>query len=519
METSHPPFVRSRLSVLMFLTFFIWGSWGFALGGYADFLGFTGAQAGRLVGVAAIGAMIAPLFVGLIADRFFAAQRVLSVLHVLSGVSLVGAGVVGSQGNYQMLWGLMMLHGLFFMPTLALANAVSFKHIPDASKFPRIAVFGTIGWIVAVLIADVFLGGMGTSKFLFQAGAASFVLSLYCWTLPNTPPKGAEGGTDAFGLNALKLLKNPSFLIFIVCVFLVSIPACGYFFTLLGAMLKQRDYPSPLALTSINQFAEIVFMFTMPWFVMKLGMKRVLMIGMAAWALRYLCFTSPNFGFAFIGLILHGVCYSFLYVGAYMYVDKRAPDDLKASAQSLLTFLLIGIGWYVGCEGAGFMKDKYPANVEGMPGVVVKSEEVKEFARLPRWDDPNASESALRFLDLPGVVKGWLKEESEEAKPDLPKLFDADENGKIALTEIEQFKDDTFVVDGVTYKKADLITTVKTIVKEEKELARDQWMAAQVNQWKPIWFYPSIAVFAILAFFFIGFREEKDEEEVPADAG
>ncbi len=517
MEASHPPFVRTRLSALMFLTFFIWGSWGFALGGYADNLGFTGGQIGWLIGIPAIGAIISPLFVGLIADRFFPAQRVLCVLHILGALCMIGAGF---QDKFPLLMTFMMLHGLFFMPCLALANTVAFKHIPDAAKFPRVMVFATIGWIVAVLIADAFLGGMGEANFLFQGGIAGVVLGLYCLTLPNTPPKGAEGGTDAFGMNALKLLKDPSFLVFIICVFLVSIPACGYFFTLLGAMLQQRDYPSALALTTLNQFAEIVFMFTMPWFVMKLGMKRVLMIGMVAWGIRYLCFSSPLFGFALIGLLLHGFCYSFLYVGSYMYVDKRAPEDLKASAQSLLTFLLIGIGWFVGAKGAGFMKDKYHADVTGMPGVVVNSKEEKDSAKLPGWDDPTAGDSALRYLDLSGTVKRLLGD-TAEAKPDLAKLMDVNADGTITVAEIEEFKDADFEVGGMKYKKADLITTFEDIhkkldVDEAKGINRDQWMAVQVDKWQPIWLYPSIVAFAVLAFFFVGFREKKDEEEATA---
>jgi len=292
MDSTHPPLVRTRLSIMMLLEFFIWGSWGVTLAGYSDNLGFTGAQHGWLMSTTAIGAIIAPLIVGLIADRFFAAQRVLCVLHVIAGACLIAAGYVGAnfEDKFSILMTLMLLNGLFFFPTLALCNAVAFKHIPDASKFPRIAMFGTIGWIIAVLLAEAFLGGMKESLFLYQGGAAGILLGLYCLTLPNTPPKGAEAGADVFGLSALKLLKEPSFLIFIVCVFLVSIPAVGYFFGLVGPMLQQRDYPSPLGLSTLCQFAEVAFMFTMPWFVARIGLKRVLMIGMAAWGIRYVCF-------------------------------------------------------------------------------------------------------------------------------------------------------------------------------------------------------------------------------------
>ena len=343
MSREHPPLVRTRLSILMFLTFFLWGSWGVAITGLADSLGFQGWQIGLLGAVPAIGAMISPLFVGLIADRFYPAERVLGVLHLLGAICLILAGF---QSEFPGLMTLMMLNGLFFMPTIALANSVAFTHIPDPDKFPRVAVLGTVGWIAAVLFAAVFLGGASQPYFLLQGGAAGIVLALYCFTLPHTPPKGAEAGGQVFGLGAMKLLKEKSFLILIVCVFLVSIPAFGYFFTLQVPMLMQRGYPSPLALTSLNQFAEIVFMFSMPWFVATIGLKRVVAIGMLAWPVRYLFFASPDFSAALVGLILHGFCYSFFYVGAYMYVDKRAPAELKSSAQSLLTFLLLGVGFF-----------------------------------------------------------------------------------------------------------------------------------------------------------------------------
>ncbi|NQT39711.1 MAG: MFS transporter, partial [Planctomycetes bacterium] len=248
------------------------------------------------------------------------------------------------------------------------------------------------------------------------------------------------------------------------------------------------------------------------------------MIGMLAWGIRYVCFSSPLFGFALIGLLLHGFCYSFLYVGAYMYVDKRAPEDLKASAQSLLTFLLIGIGWFVGAKGAGFMKDTYHADVTGMPAVKISSDEAQDSANLPSWDDPEAGDSALRYLDLSGTVKR-LRGITSEAKPDLAKLMDVNPaDGTITVAEIEQFKDADFEVGGMKYKKTDLIATFKDIhkkldVDEAKGINREQWMAVQVDKWQPIWLYPSTIAFVVVAFFFIGFREEKDEEEVPADAG
>jgi nucleoside transporter len=519
MSSEHPPLVRTRLSILMFLTFFLWGSWGVAITGLADSLGFKGWQIGLLGAVPAIGAMISPLFVGLIADRFFAAQRVLGVLHLLGGVCLV---IAGFQREFPGLMVLMMLNGLFFMPTIALANSVAFTHIPDPDKFPRIAVLGTIGWIVAVLFASVFLGGASKPYFLFQAGAAGIILAFYCLTLPHTPPKGAEAGGDVFGLSAVKLLKESSFLIFIVCVFLVSIPACGYFFTLQVPMLMQRGYPSPLALTSLNQFAEIIFMFSMPWFVATIGLKRVVAIGMAAWGVRYLFFACPDFYAALLGLVLHGFCYSFFYVGAYMYVDKRAPAELKSSAQSLVTFLLLGVGFFVGSMSAGQMMQRFSAPVPNM-AVVLGAEEADEKRPLPPWNDPEAATSAWRFLDYTGLVKSLLGDETDPvAIPDMASELDADGDGTITIAEIQAIPEEGVKLGNATYTRDEMVAIFEKIAAidgsvevpaSDIALTRKDWLAAQSCNWWPIWIWPSIGVFVILVLFYVGFRDKPTEEK------
>lgn len=527
MASTHPPLVRTRLSAMMFLEFFIWGGWGFALAGRAENLGFTGAEIGWLLAIPALGAIISPLFIGLIADRFFPAQRVLCVLHLLGGLCLLLAGL---QKDFSMMMTLMMLNGLFFMPSIALCNSVAFRHIPNPDRFPRIAVFGTIGWIIAVLGATA-LGGMTTSNFLFQSGVASIVLAFYCLSLPHTAPKGREAGGDVFGLSALTLLKDRSFLIFIVCVTLISIPACGFYFTLAGPMLQQRGYPAPLALTTLNQLpSEIIFMFCMPWFVSMLGLKRVLMIGMAAWAVRYLCFMSPDFPLALVGLLLHGLCYSFLYVGAYMYVDRRAPAHLKASAQSLLSFLLLGVGWFLGAKGAGFMLDQYPPEIPAMPQstvvrIVERDEADKEKGhevnltvqkgdeadpymnftfekatgtltdvkdKLPRWDDPAAATSIFRFLDLSGVLEDFLQSEDEKAKAEeenqiaLVDKLDADKDKAISKAEIDAIAKEGVTVNGLTYEKEKITKRFAEMqkileIKSDAPVPRLHWLAFQLK--------------------------------------
>lgn len=527
MTAAHPPLVRTRLSILMFLQFFIWGGWGFALAGYAaNTLHFEGWQVGWLLAIPALGAIISPLFMGLIADRWFATERVLCVLHLLGGACLF---VAGQQSTFPLLMAFMMLHGLLFMPTIALANSVAFRHIPDPTRFPRIAVLGTIGWIVAVLVASVFLGGMASPKFLYLSGGGAVLLGLYCLTLPHTPPQGKGAGGSAFGLDALKLLREPSFLVFIVCVFLVSIPACGFFFTLAGPMLQQRGYPSPLALTTLNQFSEIIFMFSMPWFVAQLGLKRVLGIGMLAWAVRYFCFVSPAFSLALVGLLLHGFCYSFFYVAAYMYVDKRAPAELKASAQSLLAFLLLGVGFFLGAQLAGYMLDRFPAQIASMPATElppragVAGQPVAK-APLPAWNDPQAAASVWRYLDLTSTINRLRTGKEPAPTPDLAQKLDGDQDGTITMAEVQATPDTGLELGGLVYARDDLAATFraiaalggKPVADEDIRLTRDNWLAAQACTWEKIWFWPAVVSLLIFLIFMVAFRDRAPETPAPA---
>ena len=520
MSSQHPPLVRTRLSIMMFLEFFLWGGWAVAITGYAASLGFSGWQIGWLGAVAAIGAIVSPLFVGLIADRYFAAQRILFVLHLLGGLCLITAGF---QTTFPGLMTLMMLNGLFFMPSIALVNSVAFRHIPDPDKFPRIAVLGTVGWITAVLLASVFLGGAAKPNFLFQSGVAGIVLAFYCLTLPHTPPKGKQAsGGDVFGLGALNLLKEGSLLVFTLCVFIVGLVACGYFFTLQVPMLQQRGYPSPLALTSLNQFSELIFMFSMPWFVSRLGLKRVVALGMLAWGVRYLCFACPDFYVALLGLALHGLCYSFFYVGSYMYFNERAPAELKSSAQSLITFLLVGVGMFLGSLGGGQMIEKFPAPVRNMAAALGGT----DSRPLPPWEDPNAATSAWRYLDLSGTLSSLVYgEQAKEAAPDLAAKLDADRDGTITLAEVQASPDATLQFGEHRYQRDELVTVFKKIASlpsgapvpdDQVRVTRKQWLAAQSPDWQPIWLYPGLGILVMLVLYLIAFRPPPKPAETPA---
>ena len=528
MDSTHPPLVRTRLSMMMCLEFFVWGGWYFAISGYANkTMQFSGTQVGWLVGTTALGAIIAPLFVGYVADRLFSTERVLCVMHIIGGACLI---LAAQQTSFAGMMTFLMINGLFFMPTLALVNSLAFTHIPDPDKFPRIAVLGTVGWIASNLIVALFLGGAEKNGFFYLSGGGGILLGLYCLTLPRTPPKGAESGGDVLGLSALKLLKEPSFLIFTICSFLIVIPA-GVFFTACFVMLQERGYPAPLALTTLNQFAEIVFMFSMPLFIAKLGLKRVLAIGMLAWATRYVCFAVPSFPLAIVGLLLHGFCYSFVFVGAYMYVDKRAPADLKASAQSFIAFLMLGVGWLLGTTFlGGYLMDHFPAQVPNMPAAkVTKTDDGTEQkkpdqeAALPKWNDPDAATSAWRYLDLSATINSIITGEEAKPEPDLADKLDSNKDGILTLAEVEKIPDDGLRLGNMIYSRDEMIEVFNKIVKLKKSgeeaangesgITRDDWLAAQSHDWTSLWLWPSGMAFAICAFFLLFFRDKPREDE------
>lgn len=349
--------IRIRLSVMMFLEFGLWAAWYQTIGGYMDGeLGFTGDQGSWVLATTALGAIISPLFVGFIADRYFSTEKVLAVLHLIGGACLL---LASTQTKFPFLFALLMVNGLCFMPTLALVNAVAFRNLDDPDKFSWIAVWGTIGWIVSVAVVGFGLGGAESNNFFFLAGGGAIAMALYSLSLPHTPPKGAEAGGDVLGLSALKLLAKPYFLMFCLCAFLISVPLSFYFLWIVPFLTDTQNYADATGLTVISQCSEIFVMFLMPWFILRFGLKKVLVIGMAAWAARYLMFSLSFFPLSILGLLLHGFCYVFVFVAGFIYVNRAAPRELTASAQSFLALLMWGVGMLVGMKLAGLAGDTY----------------------------------------------------------------------------------------------------------------------------------------------------------------
>jgi nucleoside transporter len=344
--------VTQRLSVMMFLQFFVWGAWfatlGLALGsnGLADIIG-------QAYGSAPIAAILAPLFLGLIADRFFASERVMAVLFLIGGVLLCLAAKTAAAGNGGMTVWLFIGHMLCYMPTLGLSNTIAFTNIGDQNEFPKIRVWGTIGWIAAGLLVGV-LGWSSSFNIFWLGGLSSIVMGLYSFSLPHTPPPAKDKPFDIRSLlmfDAFSLLAKLPFLVFITCSTLICIPL-AYYYGNTAMYLDNTGFTAPASSMTIGQMSEIFFMLLIPFFFRRLGVKNMILIGMACWVLRYLLFAvgAPNqvAWMLYLGIALHGICYDFFFVTGFMYTDKVADASIRGQAQGMLVFFTQGIGMYFG---------------------------------------------------------------------------------------------------------------------------------------------------------------------------
>jgi nucleoside transporter len=379
---SAPPLVMSMrviLSIMMFLQFSIWGSWVIV---YYPFLvdkGFSPAQATSITANIYLGAMLSSLFAGYVADRFINSERLMAICHFLGAGLLYAMSRITSPDQYAVLFVVSFLYSMVFNPTLAVVNSIAFRNIPDGSRdFPGLRVLGTIGWIMAGLTIDaVFSGTMisatsgkevaktiGTNGPLLQAAILSFLFGCFCLVaLPKTPPLGKGAGALDF-LRAIGMLKDFSYAVFFVVTLFASI-AMGMYFNSAGDFLDKAAGVSKVGSTlAIGQGVELFLLVLLPFFLSRFGLKTVMCVGLFCWAFRYLLFANGGpsgvpFAMIILGVAVHGFCFDFFFASGFIHADKSAPPDLKASAQSLLGFLVYGLGTWLGTLFCGYLNTRY----------------------------------------------------------------------------------------------------------------------------------------------------------------
>lgn len=358
--------IKIQLSFMMFLEFFIWGGWFVTMGTFlSQSFKASGSQLAQAYETQSIGAIIAPFVIGLIADRYFSAQKILGFLHILGAVVLC---LAGTSNDFISFYPFVLIYMILYMPTLALVNSVAFRQMKDPSKeFPPIRVFGTVGWIVAGLTIGYL--GWESQKLLsytfYLTACASAILGVFSFTLPDTPPKAEKGDysiSKVLGLDALSLLKDTKYLIFFMSSILICIPL-AFYYQHANQFLNELGMQKAAAVMTLGQISEALFILLLPIFLKRYGIKTSLILGMLAWVVRYVLFAYGDIGenawMLIFGVILHGICYDFFFVSGQIYTDYKAGDKFKSSAQGLITLATYGLGMLVGFRLAGYITDQF----------------------------------------------------------------------------------------------------------------------------------------------------------------
>ncbi len=396
--------IRIRLCAMMFINFFIWGIWFVTMGTYLTMgkIGADGGQTGLAYGTQCLCAIIAPFIIGIVADRFISAQKILGILHLMGAVLMY---FISTQESFSSFYSLLLLYMIIYMPTLALVNSITLNQVTDAQKqFAGIRVWGTVGWIIAGLLigwmawepavalvkAGTAEGASVAAKDALTAGASnlsitflvasviSAVFGIFCFFLPHTPPPKA-GKEISFakiiGLDALNVLKDKNYLIFFIASVMICIPLAFYYGSA-NQFLNETGMSSAAAKMTLGQMSETLFLVLMPFFFRRFGVKQMLLIGMFAWVLRYLLFAYGDMGsgiwMIYLGIILHGICYDFFFVTGQIYTDQKAAVEVRSSAQGLITLATYGVGMYIGFWAAGKYADAHA--IKDAAGKVINHE-------------------------------------------------------------------------------------------------------------------------------------------------
>lgn len=427
---------RIQLSLMMLIQFFVWGAWFVTAPNYLGTIGFGAEDFGWTYAVGPIAGMISPFFVGMIADRFFAAQRVLGAMHLLGALIMWGAtAMMQAQSPSPALINLVMFgYTLTFYPTLALTNSLAMRNMSDPEKeFPGIRVFGTIGWILAGLCLSWFSWEKSVHMFYLTAVAA-LILGLYSFTLPHTPPEATGKITfrEVLGLDALVLLKNRSYFVFMLASLLICIPL-AFYYQITSRIVEMAGLPIGQTM-SYGQMSEIFFMIVMPFFFLRLGVKWMLGVGMLAWIVRYALFAlgapAQVRWMIILGILLHGVCYDFFFVTGQIYTDKVAPRHIRAQAQGLLVLFTLGLGMAIGAKVAGAIEARYTPEVSRqMAQRVVSANNEIELLRKTMTPSSNREAIETRIAGLEAAKLDLRRRELEaiEWKPlwGIPAIFAA----------------------------------------------------------------------------------------------
>ena len=365
-----PISLKARLCLMMFLNYVIWGSWYVTITTYLTAtLKFTGTQAGAVFGTAALACMISPFFVGLIADRFFATEKVLAVLHLMGAVILY---CVTLATGFTPVYALMLLYCLCYFPTMALTNSLTLRQLTDAGgEFPFIRMFATIGWI-AIGVTIGYLGVQKSATQFLLAAGVSLAMGAYCLTLPHTPPAGKGRKITArslVGLDALVMLKKRPYLVFVVASILACIPLTFYF-SFTANYLDEVGVANVAGKMTLGQLSEVGVMLLMPFIFRRITVRGVFLLGLACWSLRYGLLAYGNAGAGiwmfYLAILLHGFCFDFFFMTGQLYTDQEAPADLRGTAQGFLTFLTYGVGMFIGSTLSGGSLDFFTTRNAGV---------------------------------------------------------------------------------------------------------------------------------------------------------